>query len=107
SGGLANANLAQVTTNSASLTGGTVTPSTARDGAGNELQTLTLGGTSGGTFTVSFGGVAATGSLTFTTGTAPTAASLQTYLNTIAALNGNVTVLGGDGGPFFIVFNNA
>src|SRR5262249_4742173 len=106
-GGLASANLAQITVTS-SLTGGTVTPSTVRDGIGNEVQTITLGGTSGGTFTVSFGGVAATsGALTFTTGSSPTAAQLPTHLNSIPALNGNAPLTGGNARPSTVVFDNA
>ena len=35
------------------------------------------------------------------------AAAVQANLSTIAALNGNITVLGANGGPYTIVFNNA
>ena len=102
---LANVNVAQLTT---AVTGGaTATAATVQDGIGNELQTITLAGTSGGTFTVSFNGVAATWAITFTTGSSPTAAEVLANLNSIAALNGNVTVLGGNAGPFFVVFKNA
>src|SRR5262249_5593454 len=105
-GGLANANLAQVTTTS-SLTGTspTVTPSTVNNGSGNEVQTLTVGGTSAGTFTPVFNGVSGT-ALTFTTGAPPTAADVLASLNAIPGLNGNVTVIGNNAGPFTIVFNN-
>src|SRR5439155_20278552 len=80
-GALANANVPQVTVTS-SLTGpapqgATVIAATSGIGVGNEVQSLTLGGTSGGTFTPSFAGTAATAALTFTTGATPTAAQLQ------------------------------
>ena len=72
----------------------------------DEVQTITLGGTSGGTFTPSFGGVAATFPITFQSGNNPQASFLQTQLETIPALTGNVSVSGNNGGPFTITFNN-
>ena len=104
-GALANVNMPTITATAAG--GATSAVATYIDGSGNEAQTLTLGGTSGGTFTVSYAGVAATSALTFTTGATPTAAALLTNLNTIPLLNGNVSVLGQDAGPYLIVFNNA
>src|SRR5581483_7730723 len=74
------------------------------DGTGNEVQTLTIGGTSGGTVTPMFNGVLATTALTFTTGASPTAAQVLASLNTIPYLNGNVTVVGPAAGPFLIAF---
>src|SRR5439155_19264971 len=51
---LANANVPQMTT---TTTGGTTaTPATVTDGYGNEVQSVTLGGTSGGTVTPAFNG---------------------------------------------------
>src|SRR5439155_8512259 len=56
---LANANVPQFTT---TVTGGTTaTPATVNDGLGNEVQTFTLGGTSGGSFSPLFAGVAPVG----------------------------------------------
>src|SRR5206468_2822830 len=73
----------------------------------NETQTITLGGTSGGTFTPVFAGMASTMPLTFTTGSAPLASDVLASLNTIPALNGNVAVFGAPAGPFTVIFNNA
>src|SRR5207247_1696320 len=70
----------------------------------NEVQTLTLGGLNG-TFTPAFDGVPVSAAITFTAGSVPTALTLQTSLNTIPALSGNVTVTGANGGPFQITFN--
>ena len=49
----------------------------------------------------------ATSPLTVVPGVSPTAAQVEANLNTIAALAGNVMVLGPDGGPFNILFGNA
>src|SRR5262249_24402703 len=95
-GGLTNANLAQITTTS-SLTGGTVTPTTVRNGACNEVQTVTPSGLNG-TFTLQFNAVNATSPVVFSPSVGPTASQIQTHLNTIPALNGNVTVIGAPGG---------
>src|SRR5262249_37534012 len=59
-GGLANANLQDLGAANVALTGTSpsVTATKIRDGAGNEVQTVTLGGTSGGTFSPLFGGAA-------------------------------------------------
>jgi parallel beta-helix repeat protein len=102
--------LAKVNLPAMTVTGSAgVTPSisTRQHGVGNEVQKLTLAN-SGGTFTPAYNGVSATGgALSFTSGTAPTAVQLQTKLDTIAALTGNVTVIGPASGPFDIIFNNA
>ena len=52
------------------------------------------------------GGLTATPATT-TEGEAPDAAAVQTNLNAIAALTGNVTVTGNAGGPYTITFSNA
>lgn len=75
--------------------------------ANDEVQLLTLGGTSGGTFRLAFQGTQTAAALTFTSGLAPTAAQLQANLETIAELTGNVVVTGNAGGPFQIRFTNA
>ncbi|MCY2986730.1 MAG: pre-peptidase C-terminal domain-containing protein, partial [Planctomycetota bacterium] len=106
-GNLGGANLRAVTTDSTNLLGGVVTVSTNANGVGNEVQTLTPFGTSGGTFTLSYGGVFGTTVLTYdTTALTPTAAQVLAHLNSIPALNGNVTVLGAGAGPFTVVFRN-
>src|SRR5207237_9371849 len=76
---------------------------------GNEVQTLTFSGTSGGTATPSYSGVAASGpnaTLTFTPGASPTAAQVLASLSSIPALSGNVNVTGAAGGPFTVTFAN-
>lgn len=103
-GPLAGANLPSMTV--AGSTGLTPVVTTLHDGVGSEVQTLALGGTSGGTFTPAYNGVSATGALNFTTGSSPTAAQVQTNLGTIGGLSGNVTVIGPATGPFSIIFNN-
>src|SRR5439155_19291530 len=77
---LGNANVPQITV----ATGGgtTATPLTLYDGSGNAVQTLTVGGTSGGSFTPQFAGTSGT-ALTFTTGASPTAAQVLASLNAI------------------------
>src|SRR5262249_18336508 len=101
----ANVNVPQMTT---TVTRGTTGAfGTVVDGIGNELKSLSIGGFPTGTFTVSFNGVAATSPVTFTPSAAPTAAQVLAHLNTIPALNGNVSVVGGNGGPFFVAFKNA
>ena len=107
--GLANTNLPQFTTVGVTATPAVGSVTTVRDGSGNELQSLTFGGTSGGTATLSFNGVAGTAAtvLTFTTGSSPTAAQVLASLNSIPALNGNVLVLGATTGPFTIIFTGA
>ncbi|MCY2989590.1 MAG: Ig-like domain-containing protein, partial [Planctomycetota bacterium] len=122
-GTLTDANLPQLTASSSTtkpLTGAapSVATSTLAEGRGNAVQTLTLGGTNGGTITLSYQGVSgsAATALTYTaapvlstyvTGIAPTAEQVLAHLNSIAALNGNVDVVGPIGGPFTLVFGNA
>ena len=73
----------------------------------NETQSLTLGTVTGRTFTLSYNGVNLSSPLTVVPGVSPTAAQVEANLNTIAALAGNVMVLGSDGGPFNILFGNS
>ncbi len=70
-------------------------------GAGtDEIQTLTITGATGGTFTASFNGVA-TSPLAYNV----SAADLQTALRALSTINGaNVTVSGSAGGPYTITF---
>ena len=106
-GDLANANVQALTITANTLTGtGTfgVSNFTISEGTGNEVQTLSsIAGAGGGdSITIAFNGVAATTALT-----APamrTAAEVQTNLETIPVLTGNVMVVGATGGPFTIVF---
>src|SRR6185436_17377650 len=63
----------------------------------NEVQTLTVTGTAGSTFTLNFNGSPASAPLTFTSGTSPTTAQVFTHLNSIAALTNNVGVTGANG----------
>src|SRR5207244_7504541 len=88
----------------------------------NHLNTITglngnvaVTGSAGGPFTITFSNAltgkdqtqltaAITGGLTTTpatttNGSAPRASAVQTHLNAIPALHGNVTVTGNDGGP--------
>src|SRR5262249_33445741 len=90
----------------ATVSGVTFTPATPSEGIGNEAQSFTIAGTTGGTFTVSFAGVAASSAQTFNTGSNPTQAEMLAHLNSIPARNGKLAVLGGTAGPFLIVFNN-
>src|SRR5262249_53691492 len=85
----------------------TATPGTLSDGIGNEVQTLAVSGANAGqTLTLAFAGV--NGSVAVAgAGTTTTLANVQAALNAIPALVGNFTALGGAGGPFIIVFNNA
>ncbi len=69
----------------------------------NEVQTLKL--VASGSTTLSFNGTNASSPLTVTTGINGTSvAAVLANLNTIAALNGKVTVGGSAGGPFTITF---
>ncbi len=75
---------------------------------------VTVTGNNGGPFTINFGTGVVGGTLLTATGNAAitqffynantTAASLQTYLGTIPALSGNVTVTGNNGGPFTVSY---
>src|SRR5207249_1111113 len=85
------------------------------DGVGNEVQSLafssevqklTLG--ANGSTTLSFDGASATSPLAVTLGAGgTTAAAVLANLNTIAALKGNVSVTGNNGGPFTVTFTGA
>src|SRR5581483_11456273 len=105
-GNLANTNV-QLLAATSSLTGTTprVTTYVRGDGAGNEGETLALGGAAGDTVTLSYNGVPAGAPLTapFATLDAPT---LQANLETIPLLTGNVFVFGLVGGPFNVVFRS-
>src|SRR5262249_5231228 len=101
-GGLANADLPQFTA------AGTGSLTTIRNGTGNTIETLALGGTSPGTLVVSFDAVASSNpALNFTARSAPTAADVLAHLNGIPALAGNVVVIGPAGGPFLIVLSGS
>src|SRR5262249_28774600 len=66
-GGLANGNMPQITTtNTLTGTSPTLNASTVREGAGNTVETIALGGTASGTFTPSYSGTAASSALTVT-----------------------------------------
>jgi hypothetical protein len=85
-----------------SLAGGTVAVSTLRDGAGREVQRLTLEGTED-SVTLAYDGAPAAAPLA-----APydslTADQVRANLDTIPALRGQVVVLGEDGGPFTLIY---
>ena len=106
-GNLATANLPPLTATNPSA-GGTLTVSSVQSGTGNEVQTLALGGTAGGTVTLSYDGVPGTLAtvLNIVPGTPVTATQVLAQLESIPALNRNVTVLGAAGGPFTVVFRN-
>ena len=100
---LGNADLAAVT--STFPTGATAANvAEATKGVGNDVQTLTytVGGATD-TVTVSYNSVNATPLIPTA---ALTAAAVQTNLETIPALLGNVFVIGKAGGPFTVVFRN-
>jgi autotransporter-associated beta strand protein/VCBS repeat-containing protein len=118
-GGLANANLPQLSVTS-SLSGfgnsaTSIVPSTISDGVGNSVQTMSFPGVINGNVRLSFLGTAATetdgtpAALFYSPGPPlgprPTAAEVLSHLNKIPVLDGNVTVVGRDGGPFHIVFS--
>ncbi len=75
----------------------------------NDFQLLTVGGTDGGTVTLSYSGVAGSAAtkLTKTSGSSPTVQQVLDHLNSIPALNGNVSVTGNTGGPFTITFDGS
>ena len=81
--------------------------STVTQGQGSTFQTVTFTGTNGGS--VQFGYNGSLGStataVPFVPGSPPTAAQLQSHLDTIAELSGKVTVLGPNGGPLTVIFN--
>src|SRR5581483_7755004 len=93
--------------------------STVTQGGGSTEETVTFGGTNGGSVQFSYNGVAATGSLTYTpfvlnvSAGSPTAVQLENHLNTIPELNGKVKVINAPGnnnpggGPFTVIFNGA
>ena len=75
----------------------------------DEIQTLTLGGRSGGLVTPAYTPLGSTTPIPATTpfqfipGVSPNAFQVQQTLNTIPALNGNVIVTGNNGGPTFTI----
>ena len=102
-GALTHANLQQLTVNPANLIGGSATITTLTNGGGNTVQTVVA--TGAGTMTFSY--TAPDGVVTAAASPLdwpPTAATLLDHLNTIPALNGNVAVIGADGGDFTVVF---
>ncbi len=72
----------------------------------NEVQTITLTGyASNSRFTLSFNG-RTTSQITY--GTGPTAASIQSALQSLSTIgSGNATVSGPNGGPYVVTFVNA
>ncbi|MBC8868317.1 MAG: hypothetical protein H8E44_02810, partial [Planctomycetes bacterium] len=101
-GDLANANMDELT--ASGLTGGgKVTPTTPTHGSGNELQLLDFGAAVG-PVTLSFDG--SSGVALSAPFTELQASALETNLEGIAALAGNVTVLGDSGGPFTVLYGN-
>src|SRR5262249_46706049 len=102
---LANVNLLALTVTSALTgTGAGVTNLTLNDGSGNEIETLTVAGATGN-FTLAYNGISApTINAPYT---ALAASDVQTNLNNISLLNGNVFVFGATAGPYNIVFRNA
>ncbi|MCY2986729.1 MAG: M36 family metallopeptidase [Planctomycetota bacterium] len=109
-GNLAGANLAGASlaplTASLLSGGGTLSVSWVQDGRGNEVQQLTLAGLGGSSVLLSYNGVNATSAFNNPYNSL-TAADVQARLDTIPALQGNVTVIGAVGGPFTIVFRQA
>ena len=81
----------------------------ATNGNGNESQVVTVTGS--GNLKLSFNGVASDApDLTVTANTSPTAQDVLTHLTTgvlASNLAGNVAVLGKNGGPFTVLFNNS
>ncbi|MCY2989559.1 MAG: hypothetical protein NTY19_17040 [Planctomycetota bacterium] len=106
--GLANANFPLLVASDPDL-GGTLTVSAVRDGVGNSVQTMVLGGAPGGKVRLSYNSVPGTAvtTLTYTPGLSPTATDVLAHLNSIPQLNNNVSVVGRAGGPFTVVFRNA
>ncbi len=74
----------------------------ATDAQNGEVQTITRNATGNTVF--SFNGVNAT-TINFTATTS--AAEIQTALNSIPALNGNISVAGSAGGPYTVTFSGA
>src|SRR5262245_44750538 len=74
-----------------------------------EVQTLSVGGVEGGIIRLSYNGVIGTDvtKLTIRAGTSPTEADVKNHLASIAALAGNIEVMGPVGGPFTIKFINS
>ena len=114
--GLAYVNIDDMSINSNNLVGtGSVSPSFGSNvqGIGNEMQRISQSGS--GQMNLSFGGVQAATTIAANT----SASALQTYINTITSptgflgvpsnvttLNGNTTVFGQNGGPYYVVFRN-
>ena len=109
SGLLANVNVPDLTAADAGLTGTAhgVTVVKLHDGVGGQSMQLAFGGASG-TVTLSYNGVAgsAATALSYVPGSSPSYAQVLTQLATIPALNGNIGVVGPNGGPFLLVFLN-
>ena len=120
-GKLANANLNQLVPTVIQFSGNGVNagnfvaPATVFQGTGNDVQTLSFGSPQGvnevqtitrninGSTTFSFNAV---NGAAITLGTTTTAGAIQSNLNTIPALNGNVSVAGSNGGPWTVTFVN-
>lgn len=102
-GSNASTNVAQITGNGSELTGTvSVSVTTVVDGvaATGEVQTITLTGATGGTFTLSFKDKE-TGPLAYNV----SAANMQTALRALSSIGGaNVNVSGSSGGPYTVTF---
>lgn len=101
SGGLENADLPEMTVDDSGLDG-TASVLTVQDGYGNEVQLLTVGGTTGGLVYPSYRSATATIPLVIGSVTSD---SVTDSLLTIGMLQGTVTAIGGEGGPFVVVFS--
>ena len=104
-GQLANVNAQQLVASGMSHSGSALVTTTI-EGIGNAVQYLRLGGSGGSpsdTVTLTYNGVS-TAPMQYTPGVSPTQNDVLAQLNLIPALNGNVSVIGADGGPFSIIF---
>jgi hypothetical protein len=101
-GPLGDANVDQFVATAGTLAGGTVTTGTFQQGFGNEVQSLTFAGTTGGTFTVSYGGPTSAPQ-TFTTTTATT---LQTAIQSLVG-GSNAVVAGSNAAGYRVFYSGA
>jgi hypothetical protein len=101
----ANTNIAELTANAASLTGGggTIAELTAGSAGASEVQLVTLeAGVSGGTFALSFNGSAECTPIAWNAA----AATVQTDLRALPTVN-TVSVSGSAGGPWTVTWSGA
>lgn len=102
---LGSKDVSQITANPASLTGGAVNVSTVQEAAAavNEVETVTVSGASGGTFTLTFN-AETTGAIAYNA----SAATVQAALEGLATpVPGDFSVAGADGGPWSVTFTGA